>query len=80
MRYEEEAVHIDGGQDQAGHEDDQAEGQAAQPVERRLPGPQGQNQLLLVLEKKTPIQEHFKNRPRNPFCCSLNEPTPADGE
>lgn len=56
MRYEVVAVHINGGQDQAGHEHDQAKGQAAQAVERRLPGPQGQNQLLLILGKKTPKQ------------------------
>lgn len=52
VRDEVVAVHVNGGQDQAGHEHNQAKGQAAKAVERRLPGPQGQNQLLLILEKK----------------------------
>lgn len=52
MTYEVVAVHINGGQDQTGHEHNQAKGQAAQAVERRLPGPQGQNQFLLILGKR----------------------------
>lgn len=34
VRYEVVAVHINGGQDQAGHEHHQAKGEAAQAVER----------------------------------------------
>ena len=49
MRYEVVAVDVNGGQDQAGHEHHQAKGQAAQAIERRLFGPQRQDQLLFVL-------------------------------
>lgn len=42
------AVDVDGGQNQTSHEDHQAEGQAAQPIQRRLFGAQRQNQLLLL--------------------------------
>ena len=83
MRYEVVAVHVNGGQDQAGHEHHQAKGQAAQAVERRLPGPQGQDQLLIVLlkdkqqQKKPVTHECFKPAERRlPRCCGLNEPTP----
>lgn len=43
MRYKVVAVDIDRGQDQTGHEDNQAKCQAAQAVEWRLSGPQWKN-------------------------------------
>lgn len=49
MRYEVEAVHVDGSKDQTGHEDHQAERQAAQAVEGGLLGPQWQDELILIL-------------------------------
>lgn len=52
MRYKVVAIHIDGGQDQTGHEDHQAERQAAKPVEGRLFGAQRQHQLILILEER----------------------------
>lgn len=69
VRDEVVAVHVNGGQDQAGHEHNQAKGQTAQAVERRLPGPQGQNQLLLILGKDTQTltHEHFKQAERDGF-------------
>lgn len=51
MRYEVVAVQINGSQDQTGSEHNQAKGQTAQAIERRLPGSQGQNQFLLILGK-----------------------------
>lgn len=77
MTYEVVAVHINGGQDQTGHEHNQAEGQAAQAVERRLPGPQGQNQFLLILgrRKQTLMHDYCREEQTLRFCRGLNEPT-----
>lgn len=50
MRYKVVAVDIYGGEDQTGHEDNQAKCQAAQAVEGRLLGSQRQDQLVLILE------------------------------
>lgn len=50
MRYEVVAVDIDGGEDQTGHEDNQAKRQAAKAVKGRLFGPERQDQLIFILE------------------------------
>ena len=50
MRYEVVAVDINRGEDQTGHEHNQAKCQAAQAVEQRLPGTQRQDQLFFILE------------------------------
>lgn len=65
MRYKVVAVDINGGQDQTGHEHNQAKCQAAKAIEGRLFGPQRQNQLLLVLENT-----HTKNK--NPYINTSN--------
>lgn len=61
MRYEVVAVDIDRGKDQTGHEDDQAKCQAAQAIEWRLPGPQRQDQLLLILVQTHTDKVQIKN-------------------
>lgn len=70
MRYKVVAVDINGGQDQTGHEHNQAERQAAQPVEGRLFGPQWQDQLVLILEN-THTHMNTSNEHRKAFSIQL---------
>ena len=51
LRGEVVAIHIDGHHDQSGHEDDQAEDQAADAAYRGLLRPEREDQLVLVGER-----------------------------